>query len=124
MIGGSLAICTPAYFSEFFYEHAEEARYDHEFRRRHSSFLQNFRTKADLLNIMFYPIYLFRRLVFAAILVFLFAFPRIQLGFIIVSSIAVLTICTFVGSISSTCCASDPSPASGAGDPPSSASSY
>lgn len=62
---------------------------DKEFKTTHASYISAFRVKRNVLNLMFYPIFLFRRLVFAAIVVVLSDFPCVQLGAISVCTIAV-----------------------------------
>jgi hypothetical protein len=89
MILGSLLICAPAYISEFLYRHCEEAREDARFRNDHSLFVQAFRVKASLYNLMFYTVYLFRRACFAAVLVFLADHPLVQIPLIALSSLGV-----------------------------------
>ncbi len=79
----------PAYLSEFYYRYAEEASNDKQFRCDHAAFVKGFRVRDSLYNLMFYPIFLFRRTCYAAVLVFLADFPRLQLALVIISSLVV-----------------------------------
>jgi hypothetical protein len=86
---GALLVCAPAYISDFYYRHITESREDPAFRQDHAMFLQAFRVKTNIYNLMFYPIFLMRRTVFAAILVFLVDYPVLQIGLISISTLVV-----------------------------------
>jgi len=47
-----------------------------------------FRVKVNIMNLMYYPIFMFRRLSYAATIVLLYDYPEIQLAFINIGTIA------------------------------------
>lgn len=96
MIGGCLLICVPALVSDFLFRNKTLAINDKEFRSTFSCYLNGFRIKANIINLMFYPIYMFRRLVFAFTIVILTSVPELQLAFIAVGTCCVILFITLV----------------------------
>lgn len=92
MIGGCCLICVPALISDFLFIHKEKARNNTEFRTTYSSYVSGFRVKHNLLNLMFYPIYMFRRLTFSFTIVILASVPSLQLALITFVNISVFFI--------------------------------
>jgi hypothetical protein len=90
---GSLLVCCPAYISEFLYRNYPKAMTSTGFQARHSTLLSGFEYKRDILVIMFYPIFLFRRAATAAILSILVNYPYIQLGLLLCCSVTVSLCC-------------------------------
>jgi len=72
----------PAILSEFLYRYRVQAVKSKKFRAAHSSYIMGFRVNINILNLMYYPIFMFRRLAFAATIVILYDYPEIQLAFI------------------------------------------
>jgi len=70
----------PSIISEFLYQHRSAAYQDKEFIQTHSSYIAGFRVKANVLNLMFYPVFMFRRLTFAATITILYEYPAVQLS--------------------------------------------
>jgi len=70
------------------YRHRENASFDYKFRNAHSSYISGFRVKANIMNLMYYPIFIFRRLAFAATIVILYEYPEMQLALINIGTIA------------------------------------
>ncbi len=89
VIVGCLLVGAPAFISEFLYQNQQLATTDTDFRAAHASFITGFRVKANVLNLMYYPIFLFRRLTFAATITLLVNYPSLQLSFILIQSLAV-----------------------------------
>ncbi len=79
----------PAFISEFLYQNHELAIKDSQFRATHASYISGFRVRANVLNLMYYPIFLFRRLAFAATITLLANYPSLQLGLISLQTLAV-----------------------------------
>jgi len=77
-----MLVGVPAFISEFLYLHREEASGDKQFKIVHSSYISGFRVKANIMNLMYYPIYIFRRLAFATTIVILYDYPVVQLVFV------------------------------------------
>jgi len=82
IISGVLLIAVPSSISEFLYRHRSASYTSKAFRTAHSSYVSGFRVRANVLNLMFYPIFLFRRLAFAVTIAILYDFPLLQLSFI------------------------------------------
>jgi len=78
----------PAIVSEFLYRYRTQAVKNKIFRSAHSSYIMGFRVKENIMNLMYYPIFMFRRLTFAATIVILHDYPEIQLAFINIGTIA------------------------------------
>eukprot|EP00826_Nyctotherus_ovalis_P010753 TRINITY_DN12818_c0_g1_i16.p2 TRINITY_DN12818_c0_g1~~TRINITY_DN12818_c0_g1_i16.p2 ORF type:complete len:221 (-),score=55.76 TRINITY_DN12818_c0_g1_i16:129-791(-) len=82
IVGGCLLICVPTLISDFLFQNKELAIRDKQFKETFSCYLSGFRIKANILNLMFYPVYMFRRLTFAFTIVILADIPELQLAFI------------------------------------------
>ena len=82
-------VCVPSLLSDFLYRNKNLAKKDKSFQNDHACFIKGFKVNGNLLNIMYYPLYIFRRLVFAAIIVLIPSFPELQLAFIAVSTLCV-----------------------------------
>ncbi len=78
----------PVLIYDFIYQNYQLVREDKAFRQAHSSFIAGFRVQTNLMNAMFYPIYLFRRLTFAGIVVLLYDYPSVQLALISIGTFA------------------------------------
>jgi len=78
----------PSFISEFLYRHRDLAITDPNFKKIHASYISGFRVKANIMNLMYYPIFMFRRLLFAAIIVLLYNYPEVQLAFINIGTVA------------------------------------
>ncbi len=81
-------IAAPSLIAEFLYRHHEDAKRVKKFRDAHASYIKGFRVKSNIMNLMFYPIFLFRRLAFAATVVLLSDYPSLQLSLITVGTFA------------------------------------
>jgi len=86
---GCMLIGIPSFVSEFLYQYRDAAIKNKKFRTAHSSYISGFRVGANILNLMFYPIFMFRRLTFAATITILYDYPVIQLAFISAGTAAV-----------------------------------
>ena len=91
IIGGCSLICVPALISDFLFIHREDANTNTEFRTTYSSYVSGFRIKTNILNLMFYPIYMFRRLTFAFTIVILANIPSLQIALITLVNISVFS---------------------------------
>eukprot|EP00826_Nyctotherus_ovalis_P036851 TRINITY_DN3306_c0_g1_i1.p1 TRINITY_DN3306_c0_g1~~TRINITY_DN3306_c0_g1_i1.p1 ORF type:complete len:105 (+),score=14.36 TRINITY_DN3306_c0_g1_i1:55-369(+) len=89
IVGGCLLICVPALLTDFLSRNRNLAIVNPEFRAAFSCFLSDFRVSSGTLNLFFYPIYMFRRLTFAFIIVLLSDAPALQLALILAGSLAV-----------------------------------
>ena len=69
----------PAYLSEFLFQHYGDAQTSDEFQHKFDSLIKEFDIKKGANKMHFYPIFLLRRSIFAAILVFLQTSPLAQL---------------------------------------------
>jgi len=78
-MGGCLLVGIPSIISEFLYRHRVAAYKNKDFMIAHSSYIAGFRVKENVLNLMFYPIFMFRRLTFAATITILYEYPTLQL---------------------------------------------
>ena len=83
-------VVVPSALSEFLYQNYESAKDDKSFINAHGSYINGFRVKANILILMYYPIFMFRRLCYSAIIVFLSEYPYVQLALISICNIAVL----------------------------------
>lgn len=84
-----MLIIIPSLISEFLYQNHDCAKKSKPFITRHASYIKGFRVRANILNLMFYSIFLFRRLCFAAIIVFLSNYPELQISLIFITTQAV-----------------------------------
>jgi len=84
-----MLIGIPSFVSEFLFQYRDLAIKNKKFKMAHSSYISGFRVKANVLNLMFYPIFMFRRLTFAASITILYNYPAIQLTFISAGTVSV-----------------------------------
>ena len=69
----------PAFLSEFMWRNYQKAQESDEFINKFDSLIKEFDIQKGILQINFYPVFLIRRCLFGAILVFLFDYPTLQL---------------------------------------------
>ena len=86
---GCLLVAAPAVISEVLFRNYDAAMGDRSFITAHSTYIEGFRVKSNILVLMYYPIFLFRRLCFAATITILVDYPRIQLSLIMVGTFTV-----------------------------------
>ena len=82
-------IFLPAYLSEFMYRNYKRAQEAEEFRDKFDSLIKEFAIEKGIFQLNFYPIFLLRRSIYGAILVFLFDSPVAQLILIEITNIFV-----------------------------------
>ena len=75
---GFVVFC-PAYLSEFLFQHFDDAQDSTGFRDKFNSLIKEFDIEKGISKLHFYPIFLLRRSIFGAILVFLQDSPYTQL---------------------------------------------
>ena len=79
----------PAFLSEFIFQNYEKAQSSDEFKDKYDSLIKEFAIEKGIMQINFYPIFLIRRCIFGAILVFAYDYSVAQLILIEISNIFV-----------------------------------
>ena len=87
-----LVIAFPIYLSEFLFQNYDRAKNNEQFRTKFDSLLKEFNIKKGILQINHYPVFIIRRTMFAAILVFLEQYPIFQLILIEITTFIVILV--------------------------------
>ena len=85
----SILVLIPVIMADYLSKNYKHAIFNKPFIRSFGTYINGFSINADILNLMYYPIFLFRRLCFSATIVIFVNYPYLQLILISLGNIVV-----------------------------------